>query len=788
MKKLLFFISIFTTFQFANAETLTITFLDSETSSPIENVSGFIDLLNNNIPSVSIQFVSDVNGMVEIPEFPEGLANLWASAVGYAEVMIFFSFPEESELVIIMSSGSTNNVNDTLNIQVLDSQTGDPIEGVDGSVFHTSFWDFLLTFNTDQNGLATLLDFPTGQTEIWASASGFDDLYHSFDFTGEELVILEMNPSETTNDDTDTLYIYFVDSETGLPIPNVNGFVNGFDSWIPFQFVSDESGVVTINNFPFGSGQIFANATDYHDIFISFNFPEQDHLEIEMTTYGDPTVDTDTLKLLFINSITGEAISEVDGYVMSSGTSDMVYTYEFISDNFGRTDVYNFPLGLAEIFSYKIGYLDNSYSFNFTGEASSNMPGGSDIITIEMEPAGPPDYDSGTLTIQFIDGVTGDGVDNVNGYLMNNGENDLPGFYSSVFHSNEQGIVVIPSVPFGNIDIYASCLDYVDYYSSIIFPNQNNIQITLYPIEGVTTAEISGSVITPDGAQSFFPPIVFAIKMDSTQITFQNFVDQDGQYILPVSSGSYHVGAVTLLSGGTTSLGLQMQFYDNASTVYDATEISIADGELIDNINFSFSSEDIVLNTDYGNMIMGQVSNDDSVSMENTIITVQNENGMVITEGTVNASQMYMLSGLEQGQIYRISATHDIYGTSEELFTSNTMMNVRNFQFASSQLNTNENRVQVPGRYELEQNYPNPFNPETTIRYTVPKQEMVNISIYNMRGHLINNLLNSMQTPGLNSVRWNATDNQGNTVSAGVYIYKLQSKSFSQTKKMILIK
>jgi hypothetical protein len=45
-----------------------------------------------------------------------------------------------------------------------------------------------------------------------------------------------------------------------------------------------------------------------------------------------------------------------------------------------------------------------------------------------------------------------------------------------------------------------------------------------------------------------------------------------------------------------------------------------------------------------------------------------------------------------------------------------------------------------------------------------------------------------MQTPGLKSVRWNATDNQGNTVSAGVYIYKLQSKSFSQTKKMILIK
>ena len=184
--------------------------------------------------------------------------------------------------------------------------------------------------------------------------------------------------------------------------------------------------------------------------------------------------------------------------------------------------------------------------------------------------------------------------------------------------------------------------------------------------------------------------------MDSSQGTFQNFVDQSGNYTLPVISGEYQIGAVTLLSGGTTSLGLQMQFYENASTVYDATQISIAAGEHIENINFTFTSEDIVLNADYGSMVMGQVGNDDGASMENTVITVKNENGMTITEGIVNASQMYMLSGLDQNQLYFISANHDLYGTIEEVFTSSSMMSVKNFQFSSGQLATDKDPDQIP--------------------------------------------------------------------------------------------
>ena len=233
---------------------------------------------------------------------------------------------------------------------------------------------------------------------------------------------------------------------------------------------------------------------------------------------------------------------------------------------------------------------------------------------------------------------------------------------------------------------------------------------------------------------------------------------------------------------------MQMQFYENASTIYDALVVSLSDGEFVENIDFTFSTEDVVFNTQYGNMVMGQVDGEDGVNMENTIITIKNQNGMTVSEGSVNASQMYMISGLEQGQLYLISATNDLYGTIEEVFTSNAMMSVKNFQFYSSPLTADEDIDQIPTRFVLGQNFPNPFNPVTTIRYELPDRKLVNISVYDMRGNLIKNLLKSTQSPGLKTIRWDATDSRGNMVSAGVYFYKIKAGSFIQTKKMILLK
>ena len=96
--------------------------------------------------------------------------------------------------------------------------------------------------------------------------------------------------------------------------------------------------------------------------------------------------------------------------------------------------------------------------------------------------------------------------------------------------------------------------------------------------------------------------------------------------------------------------------------------------------------------------------------------------------------------------------------------------------------------TQVPLEFSLGQNFPNPFNPITTIRYTIPKDSFVKITIYDVLGNVINNLVHDNQNSGKNSVQWNATNNQGEPVSTGVYLYKIQAGNLVNTKKMILLR
>ena len=84
--------------------------------------------------------------------------------------------------------------------------------------------------------------------------------------------------------------------------------------------------------------------------------------------------------------------------------------------------------------------------------------------------------------------------------------------------------------------------------------------------------------------------------------------------------------------------------------------------------------------------------------------------------------------------------------------------------------------------------YPNPFNPITILRYDIPKDSFVSITVYDMLGNVVNNLVNTNQSSGHKSVQWNATNNQGQPVSAGIYLYTIEAGKFRQTKKMILLK
>ena len=94
----------------------------------------------------------------------------------------------------------------------------------------------------------------------------------------------------------------------------------------------------------------------------------------------------------------------------------------------------------------------------------------------------------------------------------------------------------------------------------------------------------------------------------------------------------------------------------------------------------------------------------------------------------------------------------------------------------------------IPEEYHLSQNFPNPFNPSTVIQYSLPKSNFVYLKIIDLEGREVKTLINSFQISGNKSVIWNATNNQGRPVAAGMYFYLIESGEFLSAKKMILIK
>ena len=93
-----------------------------------------------------------------------------------------------------------------------------------------------------------------------------------------------------------------------------------------------------------------------------------------------------------------------------------------------------------------------------------------------------------------------------------------------------------------------------------------------------------------------------------------------------------------------------------------------------------------------------------------------------------------------------------------------------------------------PDRFTTYPNFPNPFNPTTQIQYDLPEEQNVNIVIYDVMGRNIRTLMNANQTAGYHSVRWDAKNDTGEGVAAGMYIYTIQAGEFRATKKMVLLK
>ncbi len=94
----------------------------------------------------------------------------------------------------------------------------------------------------------------------------------------------------------------------------------------------------------------------------------------------------------------------------------------------------------------------------------------------------------------------------------------------------------------------------------------------------------------------------------------------------------------------------------------------------------------------------------------------------------------------------------------------------------------------LPVSYNLSQNYPNPFNPSTVINYSLPQTSFVTVKIYDMLGREVKTLVNREENAGTHIVQWNGRNNNGQKVTSGTYIYRIQAGDFVEAKKMLLLK
>ncbi|RMH70154.1 MAG: T9SS C-terminal target domain-containing protein [Gemmatimonadetes bacterium] len=96
--------------------------------------------------------------------------------------------------------------------------------------------------------------------------------------------------------------------------------------------------------------------------------------------------------------------------------------------------------------------------------------------------------------------------------------------------------------------------------------------------------------------------------------------------------------------------------------------------------------------------------------------------------------------------------------------------------------------TQVPQSYRLYQNYPNPFNPVTTIRFDLPVATVANLQIYDVQGRLVRAFRDTWFEAGQQALVWDGTNDHGEAVKSGMYLYQLQTPDVTQTKSMVLLR
>lgn len=156
-----------------------------------------------------------------------------------------------------------------------------------------------------------------------------------------------------------------------------------------------------------------------------------------------------------------------------------------------------------------------------------------------------------------------------------------------------------------------------------------------------------------------------------------------------------------------------------------------------------------------------------------------------VKEGFANGEVFkWMIWRKSDVKTFRAYATYQSGGlfSNDSTFAVNGLSGLASL-VGTTLVNVESNPQSIPNEFALYQNYPNPFNPSTTIKFALPERAKVTLSIYNLLGEKVIELVNGEMDAGYHEIQWNA-----NGFASGVYFYTLQAGTFIETKKLILMK
>lgn len=292
------------------------------------------------------------------------------------------------------------------------------------------------------------------------------------------------------------------------------------------------------------------------------------------------------------------------------------------------------------------------------------------------------------------------------------------------------------------------------------------------------------------------PAVTIQLWPDSERF-YTAISNPDGRYTLKgLPDGEYYLSSF--------APGHMLQYYKETFDPAEAVLVKAEAGQVMDGIDFALKANpwyymkegDAAGRNALNTTLSGTVSDENGQGVAGASVYLLNSAGEPITWATADQNGRFEIMGIANGTYYLqagkpgYATTFNGNATNREnaapLIAANGMTEV-NITLPPARSTGVKERI-LPDQIELLGNYPNPFNPETSIHFALPAPMQVSLAVFDRLGRQVRQLYQGLLTPGEHRLLWDGRNNRGETMSSGLYFYRLTTPDGIRSGKMVLMK